>query len=141
MYPIEVYKISKESVMCESVHNLQVASFDRDVYMTDRLGDTPTEAKIKHEWWKIKKFTNAKDLGYGKHSYIDKYIAVDPVLEELLTIELTQKHEQELISQYNNLSSVIDDITKVCDEYSDRLVSFYKLPWYRRIWNAIKNDV
>ena len=141
MHPIEVYKISKESVMCESLHNLQVSSFDMDVYMTERLGDTPTEAKIKNEWWKIKKFTNAEDLGYGKYSYIDKYIAVDPVLEELLTVELKQKHEQELISQYNNLSSVIDDITKVCDEYSDRLITFYKLPWYRRIWKAIKNDI
>lgn len=141
MHPIEVYKISKDVVMCESVHNLPVTSFYDNVYLTDRMGGIPTDVVINNEHWLIKRFTNFANMGRYHHERyrtepdrFDKYIAVDPVLEELLTIEIKQDYEQQL----NNLRKYYQyDINK----YSRRILVFSELPWYKRIWRAIKNEL
>jgi len=129
MTPIEVYTISKETVICHDANYYRFASFDSDKFYTDRLGE-PSEALIQNRAWKIKKFTDGFEKRGGTRSYLHTYIAVDPKLEELLTMELKQDYN-------NRISLALESITYI----EKRVKEFKSLPFYSRIWRAILNTL
>ena len=136
MKPIEVYTISKTTVMCHDINYYEVNTFDCDKYQVNRLGE-PSEATINREFWKIKRFTECRKNIYDEIGRWDTYIAVEPKLEKLLTDELTQKYDAKLdrLSENLNLSQ------SALGRLESSVRNFISLPWYKRIWKAIKKEI
>jgi hypothetical protein len=137
MKPVIVYTLNKQETLVPHYQDF-MESYRYDAppnFICDSGNEPYKEARIDRVVMPIIEIVNAKQfdrLGLER-MYSTSYVAVDPELMKVLRY----KHEQELSIQYENLNSMIDDLAKVCEEYSDRLIAFYKLPWYKRIWKAI----
>lgn len=136
MTPIEVYTINKETVMCHDANYYQCASFDTDKFYTNRLGE-PCEALVQNHAWKIKKFTDCFEKRDGTRSYLDTYITIDPKLEKLLTTELKQQYDARVVRLEDNLNLAMSALS----ELETTVKQFKSLPWYKRIWMVIKNEI
>lgn len=141
MKAVTLYTLNKEETLVpeyqEYLENFRW--LDSGNVICDSLGNEYKEVKIDKEVIPIIEITNATQfdrLGL-EVMYERSYIAVDPALMEVLRC----KHEQELSIQYENLNSTIDFLSEKCEEYSDKLIAFYTLPWYKRIYRAIKLDI
>lgn len=140
MKPVIIYTLNKQETLVPHYQDyIQSYSHDEPPNFVCGNGDEPyKEAKINFVFMPIIQITKCHSNGLGlEPTCYDKYVAVDPELMEVLRY----RHEQELSTQYNKLNSTIEFLIEKCEEYSDKLIAFYKLPWYKRIWKATTLDI
>lgn len=139
--PVLIYTLNKEyKQVPRMTDSIEMFRHEKpDSFLIEHSSGVPTEAMVENVVMpiiRISKWETTKKLDL-EPIRLDTYIAVEPELLEVLE----EKHKAELDIQYCNLNKVIGDVTKLYDEYSDRLIAFYKLPWYKRIWMALRNEI
>ena len=63
----------------------------------------------------------------------DKYIAIHPDVEEAISVKWQEKLDK-IISDARVLNNVYHNLL-------DKVQDFHNLPWYKRVWRALTNQI
>ena len=128
---VTLYTVSKESIQLPEIsYGIEMNRyFDQSEPHVARVNEEVAFAQIKQERIPVEEIhRNTKgEWPYDEVMTDVSYIAVEPELKELFSLEWRQK--------YN------DTFTELCRQKPDAQSwrRFLSEPWYRRVWRAIRN--
>lgn len=78
-----------------------------------------------------------RNFNRSDYNRLDKYIAIHPDVEEAISVKWQEKMD-DLIKEHIEESLALG-VRLIKSEF--KLTHFKRLPWYKRVWKAICNDI
>lgn len=148
---VEIWTLSKESkVVPYMTSRVEYAhhSLPDEYVVSDKFYDS-----VEHRYMDIIQVTKCSAI-YGrveidsKIERSDKYIAIHPDVDEAISVkwqekmdELTSDYEDRLNKMYVFAQSEIEVLSAKIEIKNEYLKFIRNLPWYKRVWRAICNEI
>lgn len=126
--PVEVYKISKECITVKD-YTRGIESYTAIFADTERglLFDCERSFTTTRTVIPIQRLVHQRHGGY-----FEQYIAVEPELKELLTIQERQ--------EIDRLKEDLQYTHKALQALRDDKSEWWSQPWYKRVWSALRGE-
>lgn len=137
MKPVEVFRINRDSVVVPSgqYDSIEFARYCNQPNIVMGIGPAEgvfTAGEFTRERIpviRICNFTQSRS-NFGEPIVDEQFIAIEPELRELLTIDERQ--------QIENMKCAIADLEWYKQKQQRAIDDWWSKPWYSRVWSAIK---
>ena len=128
---VELFTINRDSITVPKFAPNEVEFNTMIMHSSAVIGDDFINQRVTVDRAKVitvRNFTNSRN-NLGEPIWSEQFIAIEPELRELLTVEER--------SQIESLKADIARLSASLRDSRERLVNWWSTPWYKRVFSAL----